>query len=215
MHRVNHPELTEMNTMQHDTLAQRYAHNTYLLRKKFFKIFGERFLIYDPQANLVLYVKQKAFKIREDIRVYTDESMDTEVLRITTKSIFDIAGTYAVIDSTTDETLGALKRRALKSIVKDQWAILDADGNQLGQIDEDSMLRALVRRLIGGLVNLLMPQSYSVTMNDQPVATFQQNFNIFIPKITVDFTPDKNNLLDARLGIAAAIMMCAIEGRES
>jgi uncharacterized protein YxjI len=196
-----------------DSLAARYAHDTYLLRKKFFKLLGAAFHIYDPAGNLVLYVKQKAFKLKEDIRVYTDESLSIELLRITTQSVFDIAGTYAVIDSTTGETVGTLKRRALKSMLKDEWAILDKSGAEVGKIEEDSMLRAIVRRFID-LVTLFMSQAYNVFMNGTSVARFQQNYNIFVPKITLDFSPDRQNLLDARLGLSAAILLCAIEGRQ-
>jgi hypothetical protein len=47
------------------------------------------------------------------------------------------------------------------------------------------------------------------------VLTFQQNFNPFLAKIDLDFSSDVNGLLDRRLGIAAAILLCAIEGKQS
>lgn len=48
----------------------------------------------------------------------------------------------------------------------------------------------------------------------QTVCVFQENFNPFVMKIAVDFVPDTMNLLDRRLGLAAAILLCAIEGRQ-
>jgi uncharacterized protein YxjI len=194
-------------------VADRYAFPTYVLRRKVFKIFGAAFHIYDPQGNVALYSKQKAFKLKEDIRIYADESMDQEVLRIGTGSIWDISGTYAVYDPVADETVGGLKRRGLKSMLKDEWVFLDANQQERGKIEEDSMIKAVVRRAVEAAATF-MPQAYHATWQDTPVATFKQNFNRFVQKITIDFSMDEDNLLDPRLGLAAAVLLCAIEGRQ-
>ncbi|MEM9915595.1 MAG: hypothetical protein AAF911_11590 [Planctomycetota bacterium] len=194
-------------------IAERYAFENYQLRRKFFKLFGASFHIFDPEGNVVLFSKQKAFKLKEDIRIYSDESMGEEVLRIKTKSVWDIAGTYDVFDPTTNETVGALKRKGFKSMLKDEWLFLNEHGQEVGKIEEDSMLKAVVRRTIEA-ASTFMPQAYTATWNGQLVATFKQNFNPFIQKINLDFTPDTQNLLDPRLGLAAAVLLCAIEGRQ-
>ena len=194
-------------------IHDRYAFPTYTLRKKVFKIFGDAFHIYDPDGEVVLYSKLKAFKLKEDIRLYTDESMDTEVLRIRTKSIWDISGTYDVFDPIADETVGALRRKGLKSLLKDEWVFLDANGNELGLIKEDSTLKAIVRRVVDDLA-FLMPQAFHAEVDGQQVAIYKQNFNPFIKKIAIDFTPDTGNVLDPRLGLAAAVLLCAIEGKQ-
>jgi hypothetical protein len=46
------------------------------------------------------------------------------------------------------------------------------------------------------------------------VARLQQNWNPFVLKMTVDFSPDTQRLLDRRLGIAVAILHSAIEGKQ-
>ena len=194
-------------------LENRYAFDHYLLRRKFFKIFGASFHIFDPDGNVVLFSKQKALKIREDIRLYEDESMSREVLRIKTSSIWDIAGTYDVFDPIANETVGALRRKGLKSILKDEWHFVDEHGKEVGRIEEDSALKALARRFVD-FAAVLLPQGFHATWGGQPVATFKQQFNPFIQKIAIDFTPDTNNRLDPRLGLAAAVLLCAIEGRQ-
>lgn len=194
-------------------LADRYAYSTYVLRRQFFKVFGAAFHIYDPDGNVVLYSKQKAFKLKEDIRLYTDETMSQEVLTIRTQSVWDISGTYDVFDPMANETVGALRRRGMKSMLKDEWLIIDADGSESGVIKEDSTLKALARR-IDDSIAMFLPQGYHATWHDSPVAVFKQNFNPFVQKIKIDFTPDEQNLLDPRLGLAAAILLCAIEGRQ-
>jgi hypothetical protein len=190
--------------------ADRFEHQTYLVRRKIFKIFGGAFHIYDPSGQVALYSQLKAFKLKEDIRLYTGEDMQTEVLVISARQILDISATYDVVDPSTGEKVGALRRKGIKSIFKDEWLFLDAHDRELGFIKEDSTALALVRRFLTNLI----PQKFHGEINGMPVCTFKQNFNPFVMKITVDFSQDINRVLDKRLGIAAAVLLCAIEGRQ-
>lgn len=187
-----------------------FNHPTYLIRRKIFKLLGAAFHIYDPQGNVAFYSKQKAFKLKEDIRVYTGEDMQKEVLTIQAKNIIDFSATYTVFDPIAGIKVGVLKRKGMKSIIKDEWIIMDANEKEIGLIQEDSMMLALVRRFLCNLV----PQSYEGTINGRNVCHFKQNFNPFVTKITLDFSMDTDGLLDRRLGIAAAILLCAIEGKQ-
>ena len=187
-----------------------FTGSTYTVRKKVFKIFGGAFHVYGPNGEVILYSKQKAFKLKEDIRMYTGEDMQTEVLCIQACSILDFSSAYDVVDATTGEKVGALKRKGLKSILKDEWIIMDAQGNDIGLIQEDSTVLALIRRFLTNLI----PQGFSVTVNGQPIGKYTQNFNPFVKKITADFSGDPENVLDRRLGIAGAVLLCAIEGRQ-
>jgi hypothetical protein len=187
-----------------------FNHPTYLIRRKIFKLLGAAFHIYDPQGNIAFYSKQKAFKLKEDIRVYTGEDMQKEVLTIQAKNIIDFSASYTVFDPIAGVKVGMLKRKGMKSIIKDEWIIMDANEKEIGLIQEDSMMLALVRRFLTNLV----PQSYEGTINGINVCRFKQNFNPFVTKITLDFSMDTDDLLDRRLGIAAAILLCAVEGKQ-
>ncbi|MEM6750604.1 MAG: hypothetical protein AAGA57_00410 [Planctomycetota bacterium] len=192
----------------------RFAHPTYTLRRKVLKILGARFHVYDPDGNLALYVKLKALKVREDIRLYADEEMTRELLRISTKSWIDFSGGYQVFDSETDEPLGTLQRKGLKSsFLRDEWLVLDAQGVELAKVVEESMLKALVRRFVDDLA-WLMPQKFEAFIGEDVVASYKQNFNPFVQKIMIDFSHDPDGRLDPRLGLAAAVLLCAIEGRQ-
>ncbi|RJP71526.1 MAG: hypothetical protein C4532_07375 [Candidatus Abyssobacteria bacterium SURF_17] len=190
--------------------SDRFEHSTYLIRRKILKLIGGAFHIYDPTGQLAFYSKMKGFKLKEDIRLYTGEDMQTEALVITARQILDISATYDVVDPTTNAKVGALKRKGLKSIFKDEWIFLDATDREIGVIKEDSVALALVRRFLTNLV----PQRYHAEMGGTPVCTFRQNFNPFVMKITADFSQDINRLLDKRLGIAAAVLLCAVEGKQ-
>ena len=70
-------------------LLDQFQHKTYLIRQKVLKLFGAAFHIYDAEGNVAFYSKQKAMKLKEDIRVYTGEDMQTELLTIKAKGILD------------------------------------------------------------------------------------------------------------------------------
>lgn len=191
-------------------MDERFAHKTYLIRKKFFKFLGAAFHVYDSNGAVVLYSRQKAFKLKEDIRLYTGEDMQTEVLCIRARQVLDFSAAYDVVDSSTGQKVGALKRKGFKSILRDEWILMDREDRDIGLVQEDNAILALVRRFLTRLI----PQSFTVTVNGRPVADIKQHFNPIILKVTADFAPDAQGLLDRRLGLAAAILLCAIEGRQ-
>lgn len=197
-------------TENKSAIQQSFQHTHYLVRKKIFKLVGAAFHIYDPNGNVVFYSKQKAFKLKEDIRVFTGEDMRTEVLTILARKIIDFSSAYDVFDPINNVKVGALKRRGMKSILKDEWIIMDAEDNERGLIQEDSMLLALIRRFLTNLI----PQKYHGLVNGRQVCFFRQNFNPFVTKMTLDYSMDANGVLDRRLGIAGAILLCAIEGKQ-
>lgn len=191
-------------------LDPRFLHTQYLVRRKVLKLFGGAFHIWDPTGQLAFFSHMKAFKLKEDIRLFTGEDMTQEVLRIGARQMLDISATYDVVDSASGEKVGALRRKGLASMLRDEWLILDATDQELGKMQEDSLGKALIRRFLTNLV----PQSYALTVGDRPVGSMRQNFNPFVLKLSLDFSDDVSGLLDRRLGIAAAVLLCAIEGRQ-
>lgn len=187
-----------------------FQHRQYLLKRQVFALAGT-FRFYDPSGQLVLFSQQKMFKWREDIRVYADEGKTQEVLMIKARQIMDFSAAFDVVDSATGQKVGALRRKGLASLLRDEWEILDVSDNVIGKLFEDSMGLALVRRFLSNLV----PQNYDITMGEERVADLKQAFNPFAYQLTVDFSMDLSQRLDRRVGVAAAILLAAIEGRQS
>lgn len=187
-----------------------YEGSTFLARKAIFAVLGQKFHIYDAQMNLRFFVQQKAFKLKEALTVYADESKSQELLKIQARNIIDISATYD-ISTPQGQRLGALKRQGLKSMMRDEWTILDLNDQPIGQIMEDSMVMAILRRFLSNLI----PQTFVLSIQGQHVATFDQHFNPFVAKYNLDFSPDHQGLLDRRIGIAAAVLLLAIEGRQA
>ncbi|MBI5950747.1 MAG: hypothetical protein HY865_03745 [Chloroflexi bacterium] len=184
--------------------------NQYLLKRQVFALTG-KFRFFDPNGRLLLFSEQKMFKLREDIRVYSDESKAQEVLMIKARQIVDFSAAYDVVDSVMGQKVGALRRRGWASMLRDEWEVLDVNDNVVGKLFEDSMGMALLRRFLSNLI----PQNYDIAFGDERVADLKQNFNPFTYELNIDFSMDVNRRLDRRLGLAAGILLAAVEGRQS
>lgn len=184
---------------------------TYLLKRQALALTG-KFRFYDPAGRLVMFSEQKMFKLREDIRVYADENKSQEVLSVKARQIMDFSAAYDVVDTAMNQKVGALRRRGLQSILRDEWEVLDANDNVVGKLFEDSVGLALMRRL---LLGSLLPQNYDITFGDTRVADLKQNFNLFRYELNLDFSMDTTQRLDRRLGIAAGLLLAVVEGKQS
>lgn len=190
--------------------ATAFSHDQFSARRKFFSLFAPKFYFYDAQDRLIAFVKQKAFKLREDIRVYTDEGMTRELLHIRARRIIDWSAAYDVMDSLSQQKIGALKRKGWKSMVRDEWIVMDASDAEVGSIQEDSTMLALLRRFITALI----PQDYSITFRGREIGSAKQNLNFFLPKMNVDLTADPSRQFDRRMAMAAVVLLMAVEGRQ-
>ena len=188
-----------------------FQHPSYLLKRQAISLTG-KFRFYDPMGNLVMFSEQKMFKLREDIRVYSDEGKTQEVLSIKARQIMDFSASYDVVDSAMNQKVGALRRKGLRSILRDEWEVLDANDNMIGLIFEDSIGLALLRRF---LLGSWLPQNYDITLGQTRVGDLRQNFNLFRYELNLDFSMDTARMLDRRLGIAAGTLLAAVEGKES
>jgi uncharacterized protein YxjI len=188
-----------------------FQHSTYLLRRQAIALTG-KFRVYDPMGNLLMFSEQKMFRLREDIRVYSDESKSQEVLSIKARQIMDFSAAYDVIDTVYNQKAGVLRRRGLSSILRDEWDVLDANDNLIGKLFEDSIPLALLRRL---LLGTWLPQNYDMTVGEARVADLRQNFNPFRYELNLDFSMDMARQLDRRVGIAAGVLLAAVEGKQS
>lgn len=180
----------------------------YVANKAMFSFMGSAFRILGPEGNLRFFVKQKAFKLKEEITVFTDEGQTDAVLGIQARAIGDFSGTYDITDKKSGEKLGAMKREGLKSLIRDEWTLLDVSGAAVGKVMEESSGLALLRRFLP-----IIPQTFKVTVGDKQVGQIKQRFNPFQLVYDVDFEA-AGSYLDPRVGVASVVLLLAIEGRQ-
>ena len=178
--------------------------DTYLIRRKVLKIFGGSFHTYDGD-QVVAFTKQKAFKLKEDIRIYSDESMQTELLSIQARQVIDFAAAYDIVDVENGVKVGAARRKGFSSIVRDSWMLLDAQNQPIAQLQEDSTILALMRRLLSNLI----PQRFNLrAQGETKPVVFRQHFNPFVYRLQVSIPRECG--LDRRLIFGIAALIAAI-----
>ena len=184
--------------------------NYYRIRKKVVTV-GNKYWIEDYNGNTLGFCKQKILKLKEDIRIYTDESLTQELFCIKQKQILDAFGNFAVLDSNTGALLGSIKREWLSSaFAKDTWEIFNQNNQLIGKIEETSTTSALARKYLPG--GGLIPEKMTLKLNGVPVAEINQSFKIIgdiwemnCKQIPQDF--------DRRVLLATMLLMGTIERR--
>ena len=185
--------------------------DAYGCRRKVLALVG-KITVTDPSGAVVAYSRQKAFKLREEVRVFTDESEATALLGIQARRIIDFAATY---DVRTPEgvTIGSLRRKGFKSIVKDQWIVMGPHESVDGSVDEVGTGLALARRFIP-FVAWFVSQDYTMTVNGERIAQFQRNRNPFVSRLAVQIERRASDA-QRRLILAMAVLLLVIEGKEN
>lgn len=183
------------------------------VERQFGQLIGTNIRTFDAQRNLVAFAKAKAFKLREEVNFYADEAMTQPLFQTKARNIIDLAPTFDMF-TPEGQLFGSLKREGLISaLARDNWLILDASGNRVGQILEDSLLMGLLRRNVNFL-SLFIPQTYSVTFGDKEVAEIKQRKNPLTTKY--DYLIDDDQFVNHRLlFIAIANLLALIDARQS
>ena len=195
--------------MANDLIPQ-FMFNKIIIKKKFLKVIGGEFRIYNEDEKLLFFAEQEGLKLKEIFHIYTDEAKTDEIMGITTPQVIDFAASYVVKDNKTGEIAGAVKREGMKSILMDEWTLLDNQGQPLAKLKEKSAFGAFLSRFIKWI-----PQHYLITdMQGKEIAAIDQHFDPFVLKYSLTLT-DQNPILDRRLIIGALILLTAIEGRQN
>lgn len=104
--------------------------------------------IADASGQTLGYVKQKMFKLKEDIRVFTDESQTRQVFGIRADRVLDFSARYNFTDAA-GNLLGSIRRKGMRSLWKAHYEIYDERENLAMEIHEESAWVKVVDALIG------------------------------------------------------------------
>jgi uncharacterized protein YxjI len=174
---------------------------SYEVRQKFG--IGNKYAIYAEGAeDPILRSAQKKLRLKEDFR-FEDPETGEEVFRVKADSVLDISAAYDIVDSRTGERVGAVKRGAW-SFLHHEYDLLDADGNVVGEIREDSPMMALARRFLSTLI----PFSYEVATPDGTVVGEIGGAFSLRDRYTISLHSDD---IDPRLVVVGAVVIDAIE----
>lgn len=112
----------------------------------------------DAAGRLLLYVKQKAFKLKEKVTVYEDAAQTRPLYAIGADRILDISAQYD-ITTASGGRLGAVKRQGMRSIWKAHYDVL-RDGAPVMTIREENAWVKVLDGLLGEVPVLGMFTGY-------------------------------------------------------
>lgn len=96
------------------------------------------FNITDKNGNYVAYVRQKMFKLKEDVLVFNDETKTRELFRIKADRWLDFNASYSIKDAASQQNFGRLARKGMRSLWKSHYEILDENDNMRFTVSEDN-----------------------------------------------------------------------------
>jgi uncharacterized protein YxjI len=117
-----------------------------------FKHFALASQIYvrDANGNLTGYVKQKLFKLKEDINVFTDESQTAVIYNIKADRVIDFSARYTFRDGA-GNVIGSIKRKGMRSMWKANYEIADANDQHIMTVHEENGWVKVVDAFVGEL----------------------------------------------------------------
>ena len=81
----------------------------------------------EPSGNVVFYVKQKAFKLKEDITVFGDEAQSRSLFSIRADRVIDFSANYS-FSAANGQPVGSIKRQGMRSLWKAHYDISTPEG---------------------------------------------------------------------------------------
>lgn len=164
----------------------------YPLNLSFKKIAIARQLsVRDARGQLLLYVKQKAFKLREESTVFADAEQRQPLYVIRADRVIDFSARYDITDASGGR-LGSVQRQGMKSFWRAHYDIAGANGDTLMNVSEENPWTKVLDQLIGEIpvvgifTGYLFHPAYLVARSDGSVllrmqkqpALFESKFQI-------------------------------------
>ncbi len=172
----------------------------------------------DFSGKTIAYVRQKMFKLKEDIELFNDESKTKVNYRIKADRWLDFSAAYAFFDANNTE-LGKIARKGWRSIWKASYEIIDQHGNQQYTITEknawvkvwDSILGEIP--ILGMFTGYLFNPTYILAdLKDQPIVQLKKQPSFFGKEFEVSLLGQIDEDDDDRI-VLGLMMMILLERR--
>lgn len=115
-----------------------------------FKIFALAPQIYvrDAAGETVCYVRQKLFRLKEAVNVFTDNSQKQLLCEIKADRMIDWSACYHFYD-VSGASFGAVRRKGMRSLWKAHYEVLDENNQHYATISEVNPLAKVMDSLLG------------------------------------------------------------------
>jgi hypothetical protein len=122
-------------------------------------------------GELLLYVRQKLLKFKEEVNVFADEAQSNLAFTMKADRVIDFRAKYTITDHA-GRVIGTIKQRGMKSLWKAHFDVEDAFGRESFFIEEENpwtrMLNGFIEEipLIGALSGYILHPAYLVKRVD-------------------------------------------------
>jgi hypothetical protein len=172
----------------------------------------------DASGQLVCFVKQKAFRLKEAITVYADVEQTRPLFRIAADRVIDISAEYH-FDDAAGHRLGHLKRQGMRSLWRASYQVHRGGGPVLAIREENPWVKVidgLVGEIpvVGMLTGYMFHPAYRVTRADNgaPVLRVVKQPAFFEGRYSIEQVGELTEV-DATLAVLAVLMMLLLERR--
>lgn len=97
-------------------------------------------LVRDASGQVVLYTKQKAFKLKEAVTIFADAEQTRQLYTINADRVLDFNAKYNIADASS-RSLGAVARKGRKSIWRAEYEVLDGGGSSMTIREENGWVK--------------------------------------------------------------------------
>ncbi|MFO0263607.1 MAG: hypothetical protein ACK53V_18420 [Planctomycetota bacterium] len=183
-----------------------------------FKIFALAPQIYvrDASGGMVCYVRQKLFRLKEAVNVFTDESQKQKLCEIRADRMIDWSASYHFF-AAHGEPFGAVRRKGMRSLWSAHYEVLDETNRHYATISEvnpmakvmDSMLGEIP--ILGLLTGYFFHPIYSLKDNSGRELLRLTKRRAFLEgKFTIEKAAECDEVDELR-GLMAFLMMSLLE----
>ncbi|MFL5382697.1 MAG: hypothetical protein ACJ8GN_09315 [Longimicrobiaceae bacterium] len=170
----------------------------------------------DASGRLILYVKQKAFKLKEAVTVYADAEQTKPLYTINADRVLDFSARYH-INEMSGFSLGTLQRQGRRSLWKAHYEVLRGGGPVMHIKEENPWVKvgdALFSELplVGILSGYVFNPAYLVTRADNgaPLMRVQKEKAFLEGSYSITRTGELSEN-DDRLAVLSVLMMVLLE----
>ncbi len=107
------------------------------------------FLVKDKHKNVRAYVRQKMFRFKEKVVVFSDDSKKNELFHIKADRWIDFNALYNILDAKTETPVGAIGRKGMKSIWKASYSIFNENKEVIYDVKEENPWAKIGDSLVG------------------------------------------------------------------
>jgi hypothetical protein len=165
----------------------------------------------DAAGQTVLYVKEKAFSMKIDINVYSDEAQQHQLYHIKADKVLGMNIPFS-ITAPDGSLVGKVIRPSMTSLWKATYQISDALGGEIGVLHEESPWLKVLDTLLSDIpfIHMLINPGYLVDLRGQPALYLKKQPSLVDRTFKLEKRLDLSEA-DERLLLASTLLAMMME----